>query len=58
MLNILKKLHITFILYRSCCKSEWNKIKENFRKCKQRTERMSRSEAGNKKLPECKLLHE
>ena len=39
-------------------KSERNKIKENFRKGKQRRERMSRSGVDNKKLPECKLFQE
>ena len=59
MLACLQKSHILFLFFiEAVAKSQWNKIKENFSKFKQRRERMSRSRAGNEKLPECKFFHE
>lgn len=48
-----KAVCILFLFFiEPVAKSEWNKIKENFRKCNQRRERMFKGGAGNKKLPE------
>ena len=51
-MKTLKKSHFVFTLYRNYCKNGMQKIKQKFRKCKKRRERMSRSKAGNKMLPE------
>ncbi|XP_028412543.1 uncharacterized protein LOC114535434 [Dendronephthya gigantea] len=39
-------------------KREWEKLKDNYRKCLQRREKMTRSGAGNKKLPTCNFFTE
>ena len=46
---------VTFFI-EAVAKCEWNKINENFRKCKQRREYMSKGAAGNKSLPDCKFF--
>ena len=39
-------------------KKEWEKLKDNYRKCLQRRERMLKSGSGSKKLPVCNFFKE
>ena len=39
-------------------KKEWEKLRDNYRKCLQRRDKLTRSGAGSKKLPRCNFFSE
>ena len=55
MLSLTDLLHIFLVDF---LKREWEKLKENYRKCIQKREKATRSGAGRKTLPTCNFFEE